>query len=170
MTSVLNPYAVQLGTLNPREVMADTPHRLKELLGRLAPDGLNRSLAPGKWTARVILCHLADCEIAFAFRLRQALAESNHVIQPFDQDGWAKPYDSDSLQATTAVQVFSVVRGWNLILLNTLSPDAFSKPLRHPERGDMTFQTIVETMAGHDRNHLSQLEEIAGSTERVSAY
>jgi len=27
----------------------------------------------------------------------------------------------------------------------------------------MTFSTIVETMAGHDLNHLAQLEGIAGS-------
>jgi len=27
----------------------------------------------------------------------------------------------------------------------------------------MTFATIVETMGGHDLNHLAQLERIAGS-------
>ncbi len=162
MTSVANPYAAQLGGLEPREVIADTPRRLSELLSRLGPDGLNRSLAPGKWTARVILCHLADCEIAFGFRLRQALAEQRHVIQPFDQDGWAQRYDS-SLEARTAVEAFSTLRRWNLALLKTLPPDAFSKPLSHPERGEMTFQTLVETMAGHDRNHLAQLDKIAGN-------
>jgi hypothetical protein len=31
----------------------------------------------------------------------------------------------------------------------------------HPERGEMTFKTLVETMAGHDLNHLGQLERIA---------
>jgi hypothetical protein len=33
--------------------------------------------------------------------------------------------------------------------------------MTHPERGTMTFQTIVETMAGHDRNHVKQIEAIA---------
>jgi len=36
-----------------------------------------------------IISHLADCEIVFAFRLRQTLAEDNPTIQPFDQDKWA---------------------------------------------------------------------------------
>ncbi len=43
----------------------------------------------GKWSAAEIVSHLADCEIVFAFRLRQTLAEDNPTIQPFDQDKWA---------------------------------------------------------------------------------
>jgi hypothetical protein len=30
--------------------------------------------------------------------------------------------------------------------------------LNHPERGDMTLRVVVETMAGHDLNHLRQVE------------
>lgn len=129
------------------------------MTARLGPDGLERSLAPGKWPARAILCHLADCETVFAFRLRQALAEPRHVIQPFDQDAWAGPYTSMDAQA--ALAVFSAVRQWNIELLDTVTPEQFSKVLNHPERGDMTFQTVVETMGGHDLNHLQQLETIA---------
>jgi hypothetical protein len=38
-------------------------------------------------------------------------------------------------------------------------PNAANKPVLHPERGTMTFQTIIETMAGHDLNHLAQLQK-----------
>ncbi len=126
---------------------------------RLGPDGLERSLAPGKWPARLILCHLADCEAVFAFRLRQALAEPHHVIQPFDQDVWATRYAN--LDAQAALAMFAAVRQWNLALLDTVTPAELSKTLNHPERGDMTFQTVIETMGGHDLNHLAQLETIA---------
>jgi hypothetical protein len=36
-----------------------------------------------------------------------------------------------------------------------------SKPVTHPERGQMTFRLLIETMAGHDLNHLKQIESIA---------
>jgi hypothetical protein len=55
------------------------------------------------------------------------------------------------------------VRHWNLALLETIPPEAFSKKLTHPERGEMTFQVLVETMAGHDLNHLQQIRSIATS-------
>jgi len=154
----VNPYAHQLGQRDPLEIIARTPSELERQAKRLGPEGLERSYASGKWPARVILSHLADTEMAFAFRLRQALAEPHHVIQPFDQDAWAKPYSFFDAQA--ALDTFSAVRRWNVALLHTLSPEVFSKPLSHPERGEMTFQTLVETMAGHDLNHLHQLEAI----------
>ena len=126
---------------------------------RLGPGGLERSLAPGKWPARAIICHLANCEVAFALRLRQVLAEPCHTIQPFDQDAWAKSYSS--LPTPAAWDAFSSLRRWNIAPLDTISTADLSKRLTHPERGDMTFQVVIETMAGHDLNHLGQIEKIA---------
>ncbi len=158
-----NPYAKFIGGRNPREVIRATPERLTAIAGRLGPGGLDRALAPGKWSVRQILCHLADGEIAFAFRIRQTLAEPHHVIQSFDQDAWGRYYASPSLDARSALEAFSAARRWNLALLDAVRREDFAKPVTHPERGAMTLQTIVETMAGHDLNHLEQLERIASA-------
>jgi hypothetical protein len=154
----MNPYASYLGGQPAIPVISATPERLGALLAALGP-AADRALAPGKWSAREILCHLADCELVFAYRLRQAAAEPHHIIQPFDQDEWAKVYSGYS--APAALELFSAARRWNLALLKALPPETFAKTLNHPERGDMTFQVVVETMAGHDLNHLKQLEALA---------
>lgn len=154
-----NPYASLLGDRDAIAVMRETPAKLRKLADQLGAAGLERSLAPGKWPAKHTLSHLADCDIAFGFRLRQAYAETNHVVQPFDQDKWAPPYDQYSPQQ--ALEVFTVLRGWNLAFLKSLKPEDFQKKVRHPERGEMVIQTIVDTIAGHDINHLNQLEAIA---------
>jgi hypothetical protein len=159
----MNPYASLLGNLDALQVAAETPGRLSDLAKKLGQNGMERSYAPGKWSARVILCHLADCEVVFAFRFRQALAEPDHVIQPFDQDAWARSYSSSNLSAAAAIDTFSAMRRWNLTLLNNVSQATFSKHVTHPERGRMTFKALVETMAGHDLNHLRQLEMIAAA-------
>lgn len=155
---MLNPYDKFLAGGNPFDVIARTTGRLRELVETMG-SLVERRPAPGKWSGREIACHLADCEIVFAFRLRQALSQQKHVIQPFDQNAWAATYGGQS--ADTAVAVFAAVREWNLALLRTVPPVALSTPLTHPERGDMTVQTIVETMAGHDINHLDQLESLS---------
>ena len=162
-----NPYASFVGGRNPVEVIEDTSRRLSEIVSKLssastAPSSsshLEWRPAPGKWNARKILCHLADCEIAFAFRLRQTLAETDHVMQPFDQEKWAGMYGGLSVRA--ALSAFSSLREWDLALIQNTPADAMGKKCTHPERGDMTFRVIVETMAGHDLNHLQQLEAIA---------
>lgn len=82
-TAVLNPYAAFLNG-PPLAILEATTGRLQLLAQTIGPDRVTTAPAPGKWSARDILCHLADCEVAFAFRLRQTLAEERHVVQPFD--------------------------------------------------------------------------------------
>jgi len=156
----MNPYAKFLGGDDPLAVIAATGQRLTALLKSVDAD---RAPAPGKWSAREILCHLADCEVVFAFRLRQTAAQPHHTIQPFDQDEWAKVYSGYS--APDALNVFSTLRKWNLAFLKAVPRETFAKTLNHPERGDMTFQTVVETMAGHDLNHLKQMDALAAKAQ-----
>ncbi len=153
-----NPYASHLGGRDPLAVIADTPAELRRLAAAIG-SAVNRSPAPGKWSPREIFCHLADCEIAFGFRLRQTLAEDRHVMQPFDQDRWAANYAAYSADA--ALETFAALRAWNVALVKSVPASAMTKAVTHPERGDMTFRTIVETMGGHDVNHLKQLEKLA---------
>jgi DinB superfamily len=160
--STANPYASFLENRDPFQVVRETPKRLRELADRLGAQGLERRSAPGKWPARSILSHLADCEVSFGFRLRQTLTIDDHIMQPFDQDKWARPYDSFSGQQ--ALEVFTALRGWNLALIKTLSPEHLTRKTTHPERGEMTLQTLIETMAGHDTNHLRQLDSIAAQS------
>ena len=153
----MNPYAVFLGSRDPLATIAETPSCLHSMLGHLTPTELSRA-PEGKWSIREVLAHLADTELVFAFRLRQAIAETDHVIQPFDQDAWATGYAK--VDATAAMAVFATVRRWNIAFIKSLPAEAFSKSLSHPERGPMTVQTVVETMGGHDLNHIAQLEKL----------
>lgn len=162
----MNPYASHMGKQTPLDVISETPRRLTQLVETIGPDRLEKPPAPGKWSARDIVSHLADAEVAFAFRLRQTLAEDHHVIQPFDQDRWAKSYASSDAQL--ALAALSALRAWNIALIRSVQPADLSKPVTHPERGTMTFQTIVETMAGHDRNHIKQIEAIAAHSASAS--
>ena len=158
--SALNPYDKFLDGRPVQEILAATPSTLADLIEAIGPEKSTKSPAPGKWNAAEIISHLADCELVFAFRLRQTLAEDNHTIQPFDQERWAVQYAG--ISAAQALDVFRAMRGWNLQLLKNVAPEAAGHKVTHPERGTMTFQTIVETMAGHDLNHVSQLRRIAG--------
>lgn len=156
----LNPYAKFLGEQDPIPVLTTTAERLQALTARLSGAQLNRTPAPGKWSIREIFAHLADCEMVFSFRLRQTLAEDHHIIQPFDQERWAARYDA--YDAASALALFQSARNWNLRFLTSVTESDRHQPITHPERGTMTFWTIVETMAGHDINHLQQIERLAG--------
>jgi hypothetical protein len=159
MSAMTNPYASYLGERDPSEVIAGTSKKLRQYADVFGSRRLGQAPAPGKWSAREIICHLADCEIVFAYRLRQTVAEAHHVIQPFDQDKWAESYAG--YDGVAALAVFSALRNWNILFIKSVSPETMAKHVMHPERGEMTFKVLVETMAGHDINHLGQLERIA---------
>jgi hypothetical protein len=157
--SDLNPYEKFLDGRALDTILAGTPAEIGKLLVAIGPEKENTAPAPGKWSPAQIIAHLADCELVFAFRLRQTLAEDAPMIQPFDQDKWARTYLG--VPAKQALEVFTAMRGWNLRLIGLALPDSGNRPVTHPERGAMTFLTIVETMAGHDLNHLEQLKKLA---------
>ena len=152
----LNPYASFLGELEARTVLPATPGLLHQAACALTPEQVAAPIAPGKWSVCQIVAHMADCELVFSFRLRQTLAEDSPTVQPFDQDRWAKRYAAYDLPS--GLELFRSLREWNLKLLTDLSTADLGRPMSHPERGTMTFQNVLETMAGHDLNHLGQVQ------------
>ena len=155
----VNPYAKFLGKRDPLEVLETTYPQMLRLFERFTRDQVEQRPALGKWSAREIVAHLADCELVFSFRLRQALAEDHPVIQPFDQEKWATRYANLDIDA--ALDLFESARTWNLLLLDEVSDEERERGTTHPERGTMSLWTIVETMAGHDLNHLQQIARLA---------
>jgi uncharacterized damage-inducible protein DinB len=152
---ILNPYLRFLKDHDPFTVLASTPERLAQLIGTTDEELLRQNPSPKKWSVRDILCHLADTETAYAFRLRQTVSEQHHLIQPYDQDSFAAAYEERT--SREGLETFTAIRRWNLLFIRSAVPAALPKAVTHPERGTMTFQTILETMAGHDLNHVSQI-------------
>jgi hypothetical protein len=150
-----------VGRRDPVEVMAATPARLEDLYWELKDKKLGASFAEGKWTARQILAHLVDAEYATGFRIRLALAVDHPTLQPWDQDAWIALYGG--IDASLAVETFRSLRSWNLELIRSLTPEQGDRGAFHPERGEEPVKTMITLLAGHDLNHLAQLERIAAA-------
>jgi DinB family protein len=147
-----------LGDRNPLEALDANSKRVESVARRLGEAGLSRSYGPGKWTGKQILAHLADAEIGIGFRIRQVLSEENHRIQPWDEGAWARRYTD--VDAESALASYLASRRWNLSLLRGLSAQDLEREAFHPERGPEKLGTVVRVLAGHDLNHLAQLERL----------
>ena len=147
-----------LGDRDPVEVLRETPLRL-EALARDLDHAWDVPWREGGWTDRQIVAHLADQELAYGFRLRQIVAacDGTHTVQVYDQDAWARPYER--LEPTLAIDAFRGLRSWNLAWLARLELRDWLREYRHPERdGVETVDELVRRLAGHDLNHLRQVE------------
>jgi len=154
-----SPYKQDLGGREPLAAMRDTIARIRALTSAWTTSHYERSYAPGKWSARLILTHLAQGEIALGNRARMALTVPNYVVQAFDQDKWIvrEPH----LAGPDAVAVFAAMAHMNVVLLDSLSPDDRRTPMTHPEFGVVDMNWLIDTIAGHELHHLVQLEQIA---------
>jgi hypothetical protein len=160
MMSQANPYEKYLDGRPIVTILASTASALAAALAAIGSDRHSAPIAPGKWSPAKILSHLADCDLAFGWRLRQIVAEDLPELQPFDQDKWAAAYEG--ISASSALEAFKAIRAWNLQFIQQALPAAAERAGTHPERGRITFQTTIEIMAGHDLNHVGQLTKLVG--------
>lgn len=159
------PYVHLLQGQDAADVMRSTAKRLDAVFADLSAAEIDAVPAPGKWSLREQMCHLADCEIAWAWRLRQAYGENNPVLQSFEQDPWARAYSGKLFTFAKAFQTWQTMREWNLAFLDVLTPEDMQRPAVHPSAGPITLWTLVEIAAGHDLHHLASLEKRSASRE-----
>jgi hypothetical protein len=154
-----NPYAKYVDGEDLLQSLDATSRRIGELAGGWTPAEFERSYAPGKWTGRQILIHLAQSEMVFSNRLRFALADPAYVVQPFDQDAWMNlEPDADG---RAALDLYLALRRMNLALCRRLSPAQRAHRFMHPEKGEIDVTWVMTMFAGHERHHLPQLDAIA---------
>jgi uncharacterized damage-inducible protein DinB len=133
------------------------------------PRHARRQPAPGKWSAAQIIAHLADSEIVASYRLRLILAHDGVAVQPFDQEEWARNLRYEATDPLESVELFDAARVANLRLLHRVDPRRHDNHGVHAERGRETVTHLIRLYAGHDLNHLGQIERIVATAPHAPA-
>jgi DinB superfamily len=142
------------------KVQKATAAKLHKLSQGLTPKQLRAQPEPGKWSIAEILAHLADVEIVASWRMRSIIGADGIMIQPFDQDVWASVFHYRKRDPRQSLEIFRVLRENNLAMLKALPPEAWERHGMHLERGKETIAHLARMFAGHDANHLLQVERI----------
>jgi hypothetical protein len=154
---------------NPLRIQQSTPQKLVKLTKGLDKKRLTERPEPGKWSIAEILAHLADTELVAGWRMRLILSQNGTPIQAFDQDVWATTFNYRRRDSKASLQTFTVLRENNLALLKSVPKTLWENYGMHQERGKESVAHIVRMFAGHDLNHLRQVEQIAGHSRKRSA-
>ena len=145
---------------DPLRLQQAAPRKFAALAKRLNKKQLARRPAPEKWSIGEILAHMADAELVIGYRLRLILAANGTAIQAFDQDVWAETFGYSRRDPKISLEMFRALRENNLRLLSSVSRQLWKNYGEHSERGKETVEHIVKMIAGHDLNHLQQVEKI----------
>jgi uncharacterized damage-inducible protein DinB len=150
---------------DPIKVQLTTNKKLARLIKGIPTTKLRKRPAPEKWSVAEILAHLADVEIVVGWRMRSILGDPGTPIQAFDQDVWVASGHYDKRDPRESVELHRALRDANLALLKSLTPEQWKEYGQHAERGQESIEHIVRMIAGHDNNHLQQIERILKPTK-----
>jgi hypothetical protein len=153
-------YEEALGQDDPIEVMLTSPDRLRKLIAGLTEKQLATAPAPGKWSIKQIVSHLADGEVILGARYRMVAAHDRPTILGYDQDAFVEMLGALNAKTSDLADDFEMARWVNMGLLDRLPPGAADRVGLHSERGEESIRTMVQMYAGHDRIHLLQIETI----------
>ena len=150
---------------DPIKVQSATNKKLARLVKGVPIGKLRKRPAPDKWSVAEILAHFADVEIVLGWRMRSILGSPGTPIQPFDQNAWVIAGHYEKRDPRKSIELHRILREANLALLKSLSPDQWKHFGQHAERGQESIGHIVRMVAGHDVNHIQQIERILTPTK-----
>jgi DinB superfamily len=144
------------------EKYKDGYHEVTAALEGASDKELDARPAPGKWTAREIVHHLADSEMTSAIRLRLLVAEENAAIRPYDEKQFAARlhYERPIAHSLLAFQAARLSTG---DLLDVMTDADFQKKGTHPEHGSYGVERWLEIYAQHAHNHADQIRRARAS-------
>ena len=115
--------------------------------------------APGKWSAREIVHHLADSETTSAIRMRKLLVEERPLIQGYDQDEFARKLQYSKRPLEPALKAFEAARVTTAQILDLMNDADWNRQGQHSESGPYSAETWLSIYAVHAHNHADQIRQ-----------
>ena len=145
---------------DPLEILTSTPSRLHALIDGRTSAELSQKPHASRWSVVEILAHLADAEVVGAWRLRSVLASNGTALQAFDQNAWASTFKYGDTDPVESLRLFETTRAGNVALLKRVDPALHENYGMHAERGRESVEHLMRLYAGHDLNHVTQIEAL----------
>jgi PAS domain S-box-containing protein len=89
----------------------------------------------------------------------EVVAGLDQVLQS-DQDRWSAGRAHEKEPLSETLERFRLLRRTQIRLFRNASAQDFERTGLHPERGELTLREQLETLAGHDLNHLAQIQRL----------
>jgi hypothetical protein len=121
--------------------------------------------APGKWSARELVHHLADSEMTSAIRMRNLIATDNVAIAGYDQDAFARRLHYDRPIAAS-LAAFKAARDATAELLDRLTEADWKREGTHPEHGRYGMDTWLGIYGVHAHDHAEQIRRARASAKK----
>ncbi len=137
-----------------------------EFMGQLAKfskDELTQEPAPGAWSPLRLAHHLYIADGLVLEQMRRVQSEDNPLIANFEEESPYLTRTSELPVSLDAVLAGMAARREELFeYLSSLPDEAWERPLRHHQWGQLKFYQLANILYVHDQQHTQQLAAIKG--------
>ena len=137
-----------------------------ETLGyfQLGDAELERTYAPGKWSVRYLLHHLADAETVLYDRIRRVISEPRQVLWVFDENAFARGLDYSTVPLELSRAIYESVRAGNIYYTRRHYEKDGHLEFVHSVTGVRTLKDEMDKVAAHNAQHLAQIKTALASS------
>jgi len=130
----------------------------QQLIASLSEERAAHRYAPGKWSIKGVIGHVADGEKIFGYRLLAIARGDKNSLPGFEENEYADNAHFDDWSLRDLAEWLAVARRSNLLLVRNLSEEDLNR------RGvannkEVTALALAFALVGHERHHLSVLRE-----------
>ena len=142
--------------------LTEAPARLRLAVAGLSDTQLDTPYRPDGWTVRQVAHHVVDSHINAYLRTKFALSEDNPTIKPYPEHIWAEMADARTAPVSMSLTLLDALHGRWVMLLQSLTPEQWSRGLQHPERGPMSLDDLLALYEWHSRHHTAHVTALRG--------
>ena len=140
--------------------IAEAPAGLRAAVAGLTDRQFDTPYRPGGWTVRQVVHHVPDSHVNAYCRFKFALTEDNPTIKPYNEAAWANVADTARTPPNVSLSLLDALHLRWVILLESLEPRDFARPLQHPDHGTITLGWMLQLYAWHGRHHAAHITEL----------
>ncbi|MBC7790844.1 MAG: DinB family protein [Anaerolineae bacterium] len=131
---------------------------MQQLLADLPADKADYRYAPGKWSIKEVIGHMADAERIFSYRALRFARGDRTPLASFDENEYVLNANFAERSIVDLAEEYDAVRQATMTLVRNLSPDSFIRKGTASEK-EFTVRALIYVVAGHERHHLLLLRE-----------
>jgi hypothetical protein len=133
------------------------PAALRSAVAGLTDARLDTPYRDGGWTVRQVVHHLADSHMNAFVRMKLILTETHPTLKPYDQNAWALMPDGKNAPIGASLALLEGLHERWTAMLGRVGEKDWARTALHPERGEITLDSLLQTYAGHGEKHVGHI-------------
>jgi uncharacterized damage-inducible protein DinB len=140
--------------------VAAAPGQFRRAVTGLTAVQLDTPYRDGGWTVRQVVHHVPDSHMNAYMRFKFGLTEDAPAIKTYEEKDWAKTPEVIATPVEVSLALLDALHLRWVALLRAMTPQQFTRTIKHPEWGTPSLDAMLALYAWHGRHHTAHITSL----------